>query len=122
MRRGRAVGAELFGREDLARQLLPKLLDSYAVDFVLQGDSAAHRDREHGAAIRFYNRMRRVGSQRSGTPGSGAGIRTRADSLLGDGVSLSNAVVHYGIQVADRVIAPHPPKPIIRPPQFRDGR
>ena len=25
---GRAVGAEMFGREDLARELLPKLLDS----------------------------------------------------------------------------------------------
>ena len=33
--RGRALGAELFGSEELARDLLPKLLDSYAVDYVI---------------------------------------------------------------------------------------
>jgi hypothetical protein len=97
--RASAVGAEMFGREDIARALLPKLLDSYAVDFVLQETrTTPHVDRGHDAAIAFYHRMRRVGSQRASTPGSGSGIRTRADRLLGDGVSLSGIVVHYGIQ------------------------
>jgi hypothetical protein len=116
--RGRAVGAEMFGNQDMARELLPKLLDSYAVDFVLQGPTAfRHDDRRHAAAIAFYNRMRRVGSQRTATPGSGAGIRTRSDSLLGDGVSLGGLVVHYGIQVEERIVPPPEPKPIVPVPQ-----
>jgi hypothetical protein len=114
---GRAVGAEMFGSEPMARELLPKLLDSYSVDFVLQAGRAVWRDeRRHTAAIDFYNRMRRVGSQRTTTPGSGAGIRTRADGLLGDGVSLNSVVVHYGIQIRDRVVPPPQPRPIIPVP------
>ncbi|MBM4089927.1 MAG: hypothetical protein FJ276_10965 [Planctomycetes bacterium] len=116
---GRAVGAELFGREDIARAMLPKLLDSHAVDFVIQsGKIAPPHDGEHGAAVAFYNRMRRVGSHHAPTTGSGSGIRTRADGLLGDGVSLMETVVHYGIQVAERVFPA--PKPIIRVPSRRD--
>jgi hypothetical protein len=115
--RGRAAGAELFGSEEMARQLLPKLLDSYAVDFVLQAREIPWRDDRHRVAIEFYNRMRRVGSERSSTPGSGAGIRTRAHGLLGDGVSFDGVLVHYGLQVEHRIIpAPHP-KPIIPVPR-----
>ncbi len=115
---GRAVGAEMFGSEAMARELLPKLLDSYAVDFVLQSSGANRRDNgRHTAAVNFYNRMRRVGSQRANTPGSGSGIRTRADSLLGDGVSLGSVVVHYGVQIRDRVVPLPEPKPIIPVPR-----
>jgi len=113
---GRAVGAEMFGSEEMARELLPKLLDSYAVDCVLQHGGGFWRDDgRHTAAVNFYNRMRRVGSERSGTPGSGAGIRTRAEGLLGDGVSLDGVVVHYGIQIRDRIVPM--PKPIIPVPR-----
>jgi len=113
--RGRAVGAEYFGREDLATAMLPKLVESYAVDFVLQHKHPPRDEirRDHSAAIAFYNRVRRVGSQRADTPGSGAGIRTRADRLLGDGVSLGGVPVHYGIQIHDRIIPPPKPVPII---------
>jgi hypothetical protein len=115
---GRAVGAEMFGSEPMARELLPKLLDSYSVDFVLLGGRAVWRDEgRHTAAIDFYQRMRRVGSQRATTPGSGSGIRTRADRLLGDGVSLSGVVVHYGIQIRERVLPPPKPRPIIPVPE-----
>ena len=51
---GRALGAEFFGREELARQLLPKLLDAYAVDFVLTAKNGAttggHGDNETAMA------------------------------------------------------------------------
>lgn len=116
--RGRAVGAEMFGSETMARQLLPKLLDSYSVDFVLQDWTTHWRaGGGHTAAIDFYNRMRRVGSQRTGTPGSGSGIHTRADGLLGDGVSLGGVVVHYGIQIHDRIVPPPEPQPIVPVPR-----
>jgi hypothetical protein len=119
--RGRAAGAEMFGSQEMARELLPKLLDSYAVDFILQAPSAYRHDgRRHTAAIDFYNRMRRAGSRRSATPGSGSGIRTRSDGLLGDGVSLDGVVVHYGIQVEKRIVPLPVPKPIIPVP--RQGR
>lgn len=118
--RGRALGAELFGSEELARDVLPKLLDSYAVDYLLipGADHAAESRTGHRVAIDFFERICRVGSQRSDTPGSGAGIRTRTDRLLGDGVSLNNALIHYGIQVEDRT---EPPKdgPHIIYPQSR---
>jgi hypothetical protein len=116
--RGRAVGAEMFGSEAMARELLPKLLDSYSVDFVLQDFGPDWRaGGGHTAAIDFYNRMRRVGSQRSATPGSGSGIRTRNDGLLGDGVSLDGVLVHYGIQIRDRIVPLPQPRPIIPVPR-----
>ena len=109
----RALGADFFGREGIARELLPKLLDSYAVDVVLQRAPASHvlPKGEHRAAIDFFERIRRADSQRTSTPGSGAGIRTRSGSLLGDGVSLSDAVVHYGVQIRERVVPQPVPKP-----------
>ncbi len=113
---GRALGAEFFRREELARQLLPKLLDAYAVDFVLipkEGTAAGgHSDNE--TAIALFKRICQAGSQRSDTPGSGAGIRTHADRLVGDGVSLDGTLVHYGAQIEDRLI-PEPIYPGPRP-------
>lgn len=109
----RPVGADLFGDEEIARDLLPKLLDSYAVDLVLLRPSAAAvRRTDHRAAIDFFERICRAGSQRDSTPGSGSGIRTRSDRLLGDGVSLGSQVVHYGVQVEDRIVPKPEPRPI----------
>jgi hypothetical protein len=114
--RGRAVGADFFGRDDLAEELLPKLLDSYAVDCVIiyRSSARAWKPTNHRAAIEFFERIRRTGSDRIDTPGSGAGIRTRRGGLLGDGVSLSGTVVHYGVQIQDRIVPtpkPRPPRP-----------
>jgi hypothetical protein len=117
--RGRAVGAEFFGKENLARELLPKLLDSYAVDLVLlrKAGPEPRRRKDHHAAIDFFQRIRRVGSQRTDTPGSGAGIRTRRGGLLGDGVSLGDTLVHYGIQIQDRIVPLPKPRPRVLPEQ-----
>lgn len=121
--RGRALGAEMFGSEELARDLLPKLLDSYAVDYVILHKPAGEGESrpDNRAAIEFFERVCRAGSQRATTAGSGAGIRTRADRLLGDGVSLDDSLVHYGVQIEDRIVPPpRPPKPpIIYPPRPR---
>jgi len=120
--RGRALGADLFGSDRLARRLLPKLLDSYAVDCVLLGTPWRRPQSEtgHDAAIDMFHRICRAGSQRTSTPGSGAGIRTRGNRLLGDGVSLDAAVVHYGVQIQDRIIPlPKPGPPIQRRPHNR---
>jgi hypothetical protein len=102
--RGRALGAELFGSEDLARELLPKLLDSYAVDFVILRGPGRDRNgpRDNRVAIEFFERVCRTGSEPAGTPGSGTGIRTRQRGLLGDGVSFDGALVHYGVQLGER--------------------
>lgn len=112
---GRAVGADFFGRQDLAPALLPKLLDAYAVDFILQYKSAAPAQRrvDGQTAIAFFQKIKSAGSTRSTTPGSGAGISTRSRGLLGDGVSLGDVVVHYGVQIQDRIIPlPKPMPPI----------
>jgi len=78
--RGRPLGGEFFGNEQMARNLLPKLLDSYAVDCVLLGKARPRPEGRprHDAAIELFGRICRAGSERTGTPGSGAGIRTRA--------------------------------------------
>jgi len=123
--RNRAVGADFFGRDDLARELLPKLLESYAVDLVVIRKDDRHRRGPggHGAAIDFFERIRRVGSSRTETPGSGAGIRTRSGGLLGDGVSLGGTLVHYGVQTNERIVPLPKPKPIIIfPPQRPERR
>ena len=118
--RERAVGAELFGSETLARELLPKLLDSYAVDYVVLREPGHEREDKAGdrAAIEFFERVCRTGSVRANTPGSGSGIRTAAGGLLGDGVSLDGVLVHYGVQAGERVVprpVPPPRPPIIWP-------
>jgi hypothetical protein len=110
--RGRPLGAELFGSEDLARQILPKLLDSYAVDYViLNGEQDRYSQSDNRAAIEFYERVCRTGSQRATTPGSGSGIGTRQNGLLGDGVSLDSTIVHYGVQVSGPVSPLSKPRP-----------
>lgn len=116
--RDRAVGAEFFGRPDLAQALLPKILDSYSVDLILKrgAEAPGGGGQPQDAAIAFFQRIQRAGSNRVPTAGSGAGMRTRDAGLLGDGVSLSDAVVHYGVQLEDRIIWP-PPRPIIEPPR-----
>jgi hypothetical protein len=119
--RGRALGAEFFGNEELARDLLPKLLDSYAVDCIVLGKGDLEPEGRGGdrAAIDFFERICRAGSQRANVPGSGAGIRTRTDGLLGDGVSLGGTLVHFGVQSGVRIVPlPMPrPHPRIWPPE-----
>ena len=105
---GRAVGAEFFGSEELARAEFPQLLDSYAVDYViLGGPGRGTTERNDRAATDFFERVCRTGSQRVKTAGSGAGIRTQAEGLLGDGVSLDSTLVHYGVQI-ERKVQPQP--------------
>jgi hypothetical protein len=111
--RGRAVGADFFGRSDLARSLLSKVIDAYSVDVILkQSGRPTRTGRLHDdAAVAFFERVRRAGSQRSTTPASGAGIRTRNTGLVGDGVSLGGVLVHYGIQSQTRIIPRPRPVP-----------
>ncbi len=120
----RAVGAEFFGSEALARAELPQLLDAYAVDYILRAEpTAVFRNiaPNDKAATTFFERVCRAGSERAKTPGSGAGIRTAAGDLLGDGVSLDATLVHYGVQVGQKVVIrpKHPQAPV---PQFAPQR
>jgi hypothetical protein len=112
---GRAVGAEFFGSEELAKAEFPQLLDSFAVDYVILGHSdrrlRAEDESANRTAIEFFERVCRTGSQGAKTPGSGAGIRTRADGLLGDGVRLDSTLVHYGVQIEQK-LRPNQPEVI----------
>jgi hypothetical protein len=111
--RGRAVGGEFFGTSDLALALLPKLVDSYAADLVLQhkGKRVPHTAVDIDVARGFLRRIRRAGSRHTKTLGSGAGIQTRAAGLVGDGVSIRRATVHYGCQVEERIVPAVKPTP-----------
>jgi hypothetical protein len=101
----RGLGAEFFGRSDLALALLPKLIDAYAVDLViaLKGDRSAGAVPE-SVAWEFLNRVRQAGSHRGSTPGSGAGIRMSGAGLVGDGVGLGEVLAHFGAQAEDRLV------------------
>jgi len=111
--RGVPVGAEFFGRPDLAMALLPKILDAYAVDFIVQRkakeDTGAPLSDDLGR--RFLDDIRRAGSFRSETLGSGAGIRTRNGGFVGEGVSLGDVLVHFGCQTEERFVPVTPPPP-----------
>lgn len=111
----RPVGADMFGDAQIARELLPKLLDAYAVDCILleKDAPAAERAGVDQEAIEFFKRIVRAGSQRAQTPGSGAGVRTDSLGLVGGGVSFGGTVVHYGVYVRREPIIPMPyPKPM----------
>jgi hypothetical protein len=117
----RAVGAEFFGSEALARAELPQLLDAYAIDFIIRTKAEMRNIApDDKAATAFFERICRTGSERAKTAGSGAGIRTAADDLLGDGVSLDSTLVHYGVQIAQTIV-PKPKQPIVDP-QFAPQR
>lgn len=112
------LGVELFGRSDLAGALLGKLIDAYAVDYLVshRGDrSVGPADPE--TAHRMLGRLRRAGSFHVPTPGSGSGIRLGSDGLVGDGVTLGGDLVHFGCQVHDRWLPRPgpPPAPLPRP-------
>jgi hypothetical protein len=115
---GRALGAEFFGRSDVARALLPKLLDAYAVDLVVpyRHERPDYRAPDEGTFWDFIGRIRAAGSFRSGTPGAGAGIQMRGPDLVGDGVSLDDALVHFGCQAEDRAA----PMPMPAPRPYRE--
>jgi hypothetical protein len=106
---GRAAGAEFFGHRTLAIGLLPKLIDSYMVDVIIQGPRrpGIESDRCQRAAIEFFEQIRRGASAYANTPGAGDGIRSRTPGLLGEGVGLDRRLVHFGIQPGATVI-PHP--------------
>ena len=114
--RGEEIVGELAPREAVSEYagvdvLLPKLLDSYAVDLILQRKGGREGGQADRVAIDFFERIRRAGSRRTDTPGSGAGIRTRSGGLLGDGVGLSGTLVHYGVQIQDRIVPMPKPMP-----------
>jgi hypothetical protein len=102
-------GAEFFGHRTLAIGLLPKLIDSYMVDVIIQGPRrpGIESDRRQQAAIEFFEQIRRGASVYANTPGAGDGIRSRTPELLGEGVGLDRRLVHFGIQPGAMVI-PHP--------------
>lgn len=106
---GRAAGAEFFGHRTLAKGLLPKLIDSYMVDVIIQGPRrpGIESDRHQQASIEFFQQIRRGASFYANTPGTGDGIRSRTPGLLGEGVGLDRRLVHFGIQPG-AVVVPHP--------------
>jgi hypothetical protein len=118
--RGRALGGEFLGNETMARDLFPKLLDSYAVDYVILRKDTPPRGvkSDNRVAIDFFEKICRTGSDRAGTPGSGSGIRTRGSGLSGEGVSQDGALLHYGAQSEDRT-TPRPTNPPIIYPEPR---
>jgi hypothetical protein len=116
--RGRAVGAELFGSSDLARAMLSKLIDAYAVDMVVAGREKSDRYSSVGdsAAQDILRRMRQAGSSRVATPGSGAGIEMRGQGLTGTGVGMGGDLVHFGAQSQADIVVPTPrPRPVPMP-------
>jgi len=102
-RLGRALGAEFFGRSEIARTLLPKLIDAYAVDLVVRHkDERWNEPRADSApAHEFLGRIRTAGSTYASTPGSGSGIRLRAGGLTGGGIAFERGLVHFGCQTDD---------------------
>lgn len=110
----RALGAELLGSAPLARELVPKLLDGYAVDCVILGKGIIWPEPppDHRPAIELVERLYRAGSQRTSTPGLGAGIRTHGAGLGGGGVSLGGSLVHFGVQAERIVPLPAPRRPV----------
>ena len=112
--RGVPIGAELFGRSDLAQALLPKVIGAYAVDYVVSRKVGDETFAPLGIDLgrRFLDDIRRAGSFRSETPGSGAGMRMRAGGLLGDGLSLNDVLVHFAVQTEEKFVPkPKPPEP-----------
>lgn len=112
---GRAAGAEFFGHRAIAHRLLPKLIDSYMVDLIIQEPARPPSDPDRGqqSAIELFERIRRGSSQSTNTPGAGTGIRMVSGNLLGEGVGLDRRLVHFGVQPDSRIVWPHRP-------QFRD--
>jgi hypothetical protein len=112
---GRALGAEFFGSPELARAMLPKLIDAYAIEVVKGDRPGGGGGVDESVARDFLSRIRGAESFRADTPGSGSGIRLRGSGLVGEGVSLDGELVHFGAQPTGRVDPPPPMRPMPRP-------
>jgi len=104
VRRGRALGADFFGSNELALELLPKLLDSYVVDRATLEEDPRQEEtstqwKEHSPAIELFEEILIAGSRYTDTPGSGRGVRLITGTLAGSGVVLSPHFVHLGVQI-----------------------
>jgi hypothetical protein len=115
----RGLGVEFFGSTYLAQTYLRKLIDAYAVDFVVNQRDGGGRGGsvDEGVARDFLSRIRQAGSWRVGTPGSGAGIQMQGQGLVGTGVSLGGDLVHFGCQSAGDVVVPQPIQPYVSNPR-----
>jgi hypothetical protein len=45
------------------------------------------------------------------SPGAGEGIRMRGPGLVGDGVGMGDALVHFGCQAEERIVPMPAPRP-----------
>lgn len=112
---GQPLGADFFGSEDLALKLLPKLLNSLALDQPGVSNMANDqgKGRNDAEATGFFERICGARSEATSTSGSGVGLRTSTGGLLGGGVVLDGLVVHYGIRVEELGTPYSRPKPSI---------
>ena len=112
---GQPLAAEFFGSEDLALQLLPKLLNSYGLDDATAPNGANDHDygRNDLEAIEFFQRICDSLSEASGATGSGVGLQTHEGDLLGGGVIFDGLVAHYGVHLQELGTPYRRPRPSI---------
>jgi hypothetical protein len=99
----------------LALKLLPKLLESYAMDrvhvpYAVDDPDRARNGRE---AIEFFKRICGARSVAVSTPGFGVGLQTHEGGLLGGGVVLGGLVVHCAVRAVELGTPYRRPQPSI---------
>ena len=109
---------------DIARALLPKLLDSYAVDYVIVR-KRGRRPRCHGRRSRghrvFSSGCAPSAASRPPHPARGPASAPPPAVCWATGVMLDGVLVHYGVQVSERPLPrqEHRPRPLLDQPSSR---
>lgn len=91
---GKPVGVEIFESHDIAREYLPKVIRSYALDAIAQGRLAAPRIAEAEEVSRLIESICSTESRQSPSLGLGTDCRLDSSVLTGAALVRDGSVVH----------------------------
>jgi hypothetical protein len=91
---GRFVGVELFDAESTCRKLLPKLVDSYAMDALEQGDSGGRNALPNSDPTLLLGDLRSAPVETYKAIGKGEDVRIRSPRIHGAALTESGRLVH----------------------------
>lgn len=106
---GRVLGLELFEDPKVFRQLVPKLLRSWALDAIEGDDTAAGLTAPpQREARRFVSSLGNAETLVKPAIGLGEDVRLKSDSVVGAGLLVENRLVHLAAYVPETIEQANP--------------
>jgi len=98
LHRGRVAGMDIVSRPEAYAHLHRKLIDSYAMEAVVDGADGAF---EPAVAASFMEKLRDLAGEEFPTPGTGSAMRYSGDGVLGSALVVRGTPVHVAFFVSE---------------------